>query len=203
MELLVVLGLIAFLTGIVGLVVRGPGHGVALKAGQATVATLCAAARARAVVMGCDARLVVSADPADAAGRLRFLQVVHEDPADPDRWQAEGAGCSLPSGIYLVPPTPAGVPGNPAWPETRCSTALSAPPEPMTINGAAAGLFYAVSFTARGTTRGGSLVLTYGRSDAGADGPALAFDQPDQVRGVRLRTSGALTLLDEPGAMDP
>jgi len=202
-EMLVVIGLIAFLAASLGLALRSPGQGMALQAGQATVATLCAAARARATVTGRDARLVISADPADADGRCRYLQIVQEDPVNPDRWLAEGAGFWLPPGIYVVPPRADAVPGNAAWPEARCSTALSTSAQALTINGGAAGLFYTVLFTARGTTRGGSLVLTVGRRDAGTTGPVLTFGHPDQVRGVLLRASGALTLLGEAGALAP
>ena len=202
-EVLVVVGIIMVAAATLGLVLRGPGEGVALQAGQATLAALCTAARARAAVTGAEARLVVSADPADAAGRLRYLQVVHADPAGSGRWLAEGGGWTLPAGIYVVPPTAAAVPGEPGWPEGRCSTALAPAAEAMTINGVAAGPFYSVSFTPRGTTRGGSVVLACGCVSEGAGGPRLVFGPADQVRGVRVRVSGALTLIDEAAALDP
>jgi len=203
MEVLVVVGLIMVSVGTLGLVLQRPGEGVALQAGQAMLATLCTAARGRAAVAGAEARLVVAADPGDVAGRLRYLQIVHADPAGTDRWLAEGSGFVLPPGVYLVPPDAAAVPGEPGWPESRCSTALSPTADALTINGVAAGSFYSVSFTSRGTTRGGSLVLASGRVAEGAGGPRLAFSDPEQVRGVRLRTSGAVTSLDEAGALEP
>ncbi len=202
-EMLVVVGIIMVVAGTLGLVLRAPGEGVALQAGQATLAALCTAARGRAAVTGAEARLVVSADPADAAGRLRYLQVVHADPAGSGHWLAEGGGWVLPAGIYVVPPTAAAVPGEPGWPEARCSTALAPAAETMTINGVAAGSFFSVAFTPRGTTRGGSVVLACGGVSEGAGGPRLAFGHPDRVRGVRLRVSGALTLIDEAAALDP
>ena len=162
-EVLVVMGFIAAVAGVLGLALFAPAGGVALQAGQRTLATLCTAARARAVVTGGDARLLVAAGVAGSADRLRYLEIVHADPAGPDRWLTEGAGFLLPSGIYVVPPTAGAVPGGAAWPEGRCSTALSPSAEMLTINGAEAGPFYSVSFTARGTTRGGSVVLTAGR----------------------------------------
>jgi prepilin-type N-terminal cleavage/methylation domain-containing protein len=202
-ELLVVIGLIAFLAGALGLALRSPGEAVALQAGQATLARLCSAARARAALTGQNARLVVAADPTDAGNRLRYLQIVHEDPVNTNRWMADGAGFWLPRGIYVVPPPADAVPGNPSWPASRRSTALPSPAQALTINGVAAGLFYSVQFTARGTTQGGGLVLTVGRMDAGQAGPVFAFDHPDNVRGVLLRSSGALTLLGDAGAFAP
>jgi hypothetical protein len=73
----------------------------------------------------------------------------------------------------------------------------------MTINGVAAGRFHYVQFTPRGITGGGYLVLTVGRVGAGPSGPAPAFDNPDNVRGVLLRSSGGLTLLGDAGAFAP
>ncbi len=202
-ELLVVIGLIALLAGSLGLALRRPGDGVALQAGQATLAAVCRAARTRAAATGEEVRLVVAVDPTDAASRLRYLQVVREDPVNPDHWLAEGAGFWLPPGVYVVPPRADAVPGDATWPETHCSTALTPTAQALSINGTAAGLFYSVPFTARGTTRGGNVVVTAGSVDAGADGPSLRFGQPDDVRGVRLRASGALTLLAGAGALDP
>ena len=200
-ELLVVVTLIAFLTGALGMALRHPGEAVALQAAQDTIAGLCRAARSRAVLTRQNARLVVAADPVDAGGYLRYLQVVHEDGAGSNRWQAEGAGIWLPRGVYLVPP--AAVPGQPAWPASRQSTALSSTAATLTIDGVAAGMFYYVQFTPRGTTRDGCLVLATRRAAAGASGPALIFDNPDNVRGVLLRSSGTLTLLEDAGAFAP
>jgi hypothetical protein len=109
----------------------------------------------------------------------------------------------LPRGVYLVPPSPAVVPGNPTWPASRRSTALSSAAQAMTINGVAAGLFYYVQFTSRGTTGGGNLVLTAGRTTSGPSGAALEFDNPENLRGVLLRSSGACTLLNDAGAFAP
>ena len=70
-------------------------------------------------------------------------------------------------------------------------------------DGPAAGSFYSVSFTPRGTTRGGSVVLACGCVSEGAGGPRLVFGPADRVRGVRVRVSGALTLIDDAAALDP
>ena len=174
-----------------------------MQAAQGTLASLCGAARARAALTGANVRLVVAADPADATCALRYWQIVQEDPATPGCWLAEGGGFWLPRGVYAVPPPAVPVPGNPAWPGTRRSTALSASAQAMTINHVSAGLFFYVQFTPRGTTGGGNLVLTAGRAASDPSGFPCLLDNPDGVRGVLLRSSGALTLLNDAGAFGP
>ena len=202
-ELLVVVALIAVLAGVLGLALRHPGEAVVLQAAQGTLASLCSATRGRAALTRQNARLVAAADPADPECHLRYLQVVHEEAAGSGQWRAEGSGVFLPRGVYLVPPSPAVVPGNPTWPASRRSTALSSAAQAMTINGVAAGLFYYVQFTSRGTTGGGNLVLTAGRTTSGPSGAALEFANPESLRGVLLRSSGACTLLNDAGAFAP
>jgi prepilin-type N-terminal cleavage/methylation domain-containing protein len=202
-ELLVVVALIGVVVGVVGLASRSPGGGVALQAAQATLASLCNAARGRAVLAGQNARLVVAADPSDADCYLRYLLIVGEEEGGSDNWRAEGGGVYLPRGVYVVPPAPVAVPGNPAWPASCRSTALSSTAQTMTINGVTAGTFYHTQFTSRGTAGGGYLLLTAGRVTIGSSGAMLEFDNPDNIRGVLLRPSGAFTLLNDAGAFAP
>jgi type II secretory pathway pseudopilin PulG len=202
LELLVVIGLIAALAGALGLKLRAPSGAVALQAGQGALAGLCGAARARAALGGVNARLVVSADPTDADGALRWWQVVEEDAAHAGRWLSAGDGFCLPRGVYTVPPPGSDVPGDAAWPAARRSTALAAA-QAMTINGAPARLFFYVAFTPRGTTGGGNLVLAAGRPGPGAAGFPCSLENSDDVRGVLLRSSGAVTLLNDAGAFVP
>jgi prepilin-type N-terminal cleavage/methylation domain-containing protein len=199
-ELLVVIALIAMLVGGMGVALRNPDESVALQAAQGALTSLLNATRGRAASRQQNARLVIAADPADAESYLRRLQVVWLDPADPAGWLAASDGINLPRGVYVVPASVLAVPGNPAWPEPRRSTALPSSPLVMTINGVAAPESYFVSFTPRGTTGGGCVVLTVGRLRAAPAGPVLTLDDPDNVRGVLIRTSGALTLLNDAGA---
>jgi len=46
-------------------------------------------------------------------------------------------------------------------------------------------------------------VLTMGRTTSSASGVALEFDNPDNLRGVLLRSSGVLTLLNDARAFAP
>jgi hypothetical protein len=43
-------------------------------------------------------------------------------------------------------------------------------------------------------------VLTVGRLRAGSPGPVLTLDDPGNLRGVLIPSSGALTLLNDAGA---
>jgi len=202
-ELLAVVALIAVLASVMGLALRHPGEAVVLQAAQGTLASLCNATRGRAALTRQNARLVIAADPADSECHLRYLQIVHEEANGSGQWRAEGGGVYLPRGVYVVPSTAAAVPGNPTWPASHRSTALSSAAQVMTINGVAAGSFYYVQFTSRGTTGGGNLVLTMGRTTSSASGVALEFDNPDNLRGVLLRSSGVLTLLNDARAFAP
>ena len=202
-EMLMVVTLIILLTAEIGLALRQPGESVALQSAQATVCSLLNVARGRAAIAQQNVRLVIAADPADSDNHLRCLQVAEQDSIDPANWLADGDSIRLPAGVYVVPSAPAGVPGNPAWPGSRCSTALPSSPRLMMINGAASANFYYVQFTPRGTTSGGFLLLTAGRITAGASAPLLKLDNADNLRGVLLRSSGALTLLDDASAFSP
>lgn len=200
LELLVVIALIGVLVGGMGVALRDPGESLALQAAQGALVSLLNATRARAANTQQNARLVIAADPADAGSYLRRLQVVWQDPANPGGWLADSGAISLPPGVYVVPSSALAVPGNPAWPAARRSTALPASPVDLTINGVAVTGLYYVSFTARGTTGGGCVVLTVGHLRAGPSGPTLLLDDPDNVRAVLIRASGALTLLNDAGA---
>jgi prepilin-type N-terminal cleavage/methylation domain-containing protein len=199
-ELLVVVALIATLVAGIGVALRHPGESMALQAAQGTLASLLNATRGRAACTQQNARLLIAADPSDGEKYLRRLQVVWQDPTNPAGWLADSDGIGLPRGVYVVPSSVLAVPGNPSWPASRRSTALPASALVMTINGVAVPEAYYVSFTPRGTTGGGCVVLTVGRLRAGSAGPVLALDDPDDVRGVLIRSSGALTLLNDAGA---
>ena len=202
-EMLVVIALVAALAAEIGIALRRPEESVALQSAQTTLCSLLNVARGRAAVAQQNVRLVIAADPAASERHLRFIQVVEQDAGDPANWLADGEGVFLPAGVYVVPPVPAAVPGNPAWPGSRCSTALPSSPRLLTIDGAAASTCYYVQFTPRGTTGGGFLLLTVGHFIAGASAPGLTLDNADNLRGLLLRSSGAFTLLSDARALAP
>ena len=202
-ELLIVIALMAMLAGGIGLAFRQPGGSVSLQSAQAALCGLLGAARGRAALSQQDARCAVAADPADPATYLRFVRVVGQDPANPANWLGEEDGIWLPSGVYVVPPALTAVPGNPAWPASRRSTALQSTAQVMTINGIAGIPCFCVQFTPRGTTGGGYLLVTAGHFTSGSGAPALTLGDPDNLRGVLLRSTGALTLVNDAGAFAP
>ena len=203
LELLVVVALIASLAGGIGLALRQPDESASLQSAQAVLSSLLDAARGRAALSQQNARCAIAADPADSATYLRFVRVVEQDSTDPANWVAEEDGVWLPAGVYVVPPAPVVVPGNPTWPGSRRSTALPSSAQSMTINGVAGISCYCVQFTPRGTTGGGYVLLTVGHFTAGSPVPALALNDSDNLRGVLLRSSGALTLINDAGAFTP
>jgi hypothetical protein len=73
----------------------------------------------------------------------------------------------------------------------------------MAINGASGAPCYYVQFTPRGTTGGGYLLLTVAHFSTGSSAPVTALDDPDNLRGVLLRSSGALTVLNDASAFSP
>jgi prepilin-type N-terminal cleavage/methylation domain-containing protein len=200
-ELLVVVALIVSLAGGIGLALRKPSECTSLQSAQAALSALLGAARGRAALSQQNACCMIAADPSDAAACLHFVRVVEQDPANSSNWLAKDDGVWLADGVYVVPPAPAGVPGNPAWPASRRSTALPSSAQSVSINGAAAGLYYPVQFTPRGTTGGGYLLLTVGHFTTGSSGPVLTMDDSDNVRGVLIRSLGALTLVNDAGAL--
>ncbi len=200
-ELLVVVALIASLAGGIGLALRKPSESASLQSAQATLSALLGAARGRAALSQQNACCLVAADPSDSAACLHYVRVVEQDPANSSNWLARDDGVWLADGVYVVPPAPAGVPGNPAWPASRRSTALPSSAQSVSINGAAGVLYYPVQFTPRGTTGGGYLLLTVGHFTTGSSGPALTMDDSDNVRGVLIRSLGALTLVNDAGAL--
>lgn len=101
-ELLVVIGLMAALAGGLGLAMRSGNPAMSLKAGQATVAALLAAARAQGALLGVRVMLIVDAD-AGSEEFLRRLWLAAEDAADSDHWQVLDDGELLPAGVFVVP----------------------------------------------------------------------------------------------------
>lgn len=103
-EMLVVVGLIALLAAALGLALRGGEAGGGLVAAERTVASLFQSARAQAVLMGTEARVIIANDPGDPDRYLRTLAIVFEDPETPGLWRSSGDSVTLPAGLYVIPP---------------------------------------------------------------------------------------------------
>jgi prepilin-type N-terminal cleavage/methylation domain-containing protein len=110
-ELIVVIGLIAFMVGAISLALGDTG-GSSLASAQNSVAALVGAARAQAAVNQTEARVVIyAARPpgGDAEKYLRLLQVFVATPAGSKTWQAVGAPVYLPRGVFVVPTATTGL----------------------------------------------------------------------------------------------
>lgn len=188
-ELLVVIGLIAVLSGGVGLALQD-GSENALSSAQLTLAGLTGAARAQAALHQTEARLLIYGEPppsGDPDKFLRVLQVVRADPAGSNKWHAVGGSVTLPRGVFVVPGASA-----------SASSLGSANFNPV-LEESSFGAAYWLEFTAEGsfTSSGGAatastLVLTVGRMEAGD----VKFAQPERSRAIRVGRSGVLSFLN-------
>lgn len=219
-ELLVVIGLILIFMGGVGLAVAGRGgEGTALSNAQSLVAGLVGAARAQAALHQTRARLVVYAQMppaanADAAKYLRCLIVLREEPFDSGRYVAVGDPVTLPSPICVVPPAP--VPTNHVRPGvTWNNNPTTGPVSTLTVQAgfsyrgqatATTTQFFGVqgqsgrilflSFEPDGTVASNMTKIALTTAVLGGNALPL-FNNANTVRGLFIRKSGAVSLVDE------
>ncbi len=223
-ELLVVIALIVALLAGVGLALKGRGSdGAALTNAQATLAGLVGTARAQAALHQTTTRLLVYASQppaADAAKFLRYLQVVREDPFGSGSYVATGPAVTLPAPVCVVPPT---VPANlrvsgVIWTGTLALGPVSALLGPITANvigqstvlngiqrgvpqlfgGTGGGQAYYMQFSPDGTATGSGTNLKLALSTAVLAANALPqFNNPNAVRGLLLRRSGAVSFVGD------
>lgn len=211
LELLVVVGLIALLVGGIGIALRDSG-GTSLAIAQTSLSSMVGAARAQAAVHQTRTRLYIygSVPPAGEPDRfLRTLQVFREEPADSGNYQPGGAAVYLPRGIYVVPPSMAGLlaPGI-TWPANPAPLSTFATPQPRPIQPAptpgatfanASGYF--IEFAPDGSfVPEPAPYLKLVVATAMLDGHAPRFNNPGAVRGILVRPSGAVTFVSDASA---
>jgi prepilin-type N-terminal cleavage/methylation domain-containing protein len=221
LELLVVIGLIAILSAFAFHGLVGGGRETAMRSSQALLANLVLTARTKAAATGCKTRLLVNVDPAapDRYLRLVVLQIGRQAGPNPVNWDT-CQRLSLPSGVYVVPASLAGlvaVPGD--WKRVSDPTAdlasdlFTAQPLSQSLEGDVAPQWWTgVAFTPVGTLSTlvsgpppkGSLVLALGRWRAAGDyssgGPPVELENPQAVRGLLLSAYGVPTLLRDRNA---
>jgi type II secretory pathway pseudopilin PulG len=208
LELLVVVGLIALLAAGFGIALGDTG-GNALASAQSTLATLAGSARAQAAVHQTEAVLAIYGTrppTGDPDKYLRLLQVFRNSTPGAARptWVATGSPAMLPRGVYVVPPSTAGLlasgvtwPSNPPLVSTlRGPIALTQPAGTPFGTGATA---FVVEFAADGTiAQIGALpharlvVATAARANN-----LPQFNNNGAVRGLILRPTGALTFVNQ------
>jgi type II secretory pathway pseudopilin PulG len=226
LELLVVVGVIILLVGAGAMALSGRGgEGAALANAQSILSGLVSSTRAQAAVHQTRARLVINAQQppgtnADSAKYLRALVVVREDPVDSGRFVAAGDYVTLPMPICVVPPAP--VPTNhlrlPTG-QTWNNNVATGPTSTLTVqasfnyrgqatatanqffgvNGQSGRIYY-LEFSPDGTVT--SPVTPSGTKIAIATAilqsalPPL-FNNASGVRGLLIRKSGAISLVDD------
>lgn len=205
-ELMVVIGIMVVLIGGVGFALRDTA-GASLASAQNTLATLVGQARAQAAVNQTEARLLIHAvrPPAgDADKYLRLLQVVIAVPAGSTTWQAVGSPVYLPRGVYIVPTSTAGLLAqgitwlsNPVPVSSPLGSAGN-PNQPVGTAFNGVGTVFFVEFKADGALNPAATPYIKLAVTTGALGTNSlpAFNNPNAVRGVLVRPSGAVTFVN-------
>lgn len=205
-ELIVVIGLIAFMVGAISLSLGDTG-GNSLANAQNAIAGLVGTARAQAAVNQTEARVVIYAarPPAgDTEKYLRLLQVFVANPAGSKTWSAVGAPVYLPRGVYVVPTSTTGLLATGVlWPANPqpVSKPLGTDVAPTQIAGApfaGASTVYYVEFQSDGSLK--PAVPPYTQiavSTATVANNLPAFNNPGSVRGVLIRPTGAVTYVND------
>lgn len=208
-ELLVVIGLIALLVGGLG-VSLSHRTGGRLAAAQHTIQSLCGAARAQAAMYQTEARIVAYAEPPPTGDRekyLRLLLVYRAEPAGSETWIATGAPLYLPRGIYVLPENLDGlIAADAAWPSNpglhSTWRVVDAPREEGGAAFAGATRALALEFNPDGSPRVEDEVeMRILVGTAREEGAGLKFDHATAIRGVSIRRSGALGVIDDPSEL--
>jgi prepilin-type N-terminal cleavage/methylation domain-containing protein len=194
-ELLVVIGLVALLSGALAFGLSRAHEPLARRAAVSLAASLVSATRAQAALVHEEVLLLVDTgdDPDTNPGFLRtFRMAVRQDAG----WRFVGERVRLPPGTYLVPPRELAVPGvtfSTDWP-ARLHTYLLTPPEPS----APAGYQRIFGMRPSGdlSSGAGAFVIAAARRDPGQ----LIFAAPETVRGFLLSAYGIVTAVDDPVA---
>lgn len=211
LELLLVLGLVASLSAALLVGVRG-NPAVALQAGQSLVVNLVTAARARAVAGGNPTRLLLHREAASVHAPTRYLRYLVLQEFDPvARDWATVSAVFLPTGVYLFPAqslSPAFFREPNAWTLEDSapwrSHAFAEAPLTLAVNSLVPETWDALAFDADGVPafdrneeERHSLILGLARILPPGSAAPLAFDQPENVRGLTLGNYGVPILVNE------
>jgi hypothetical protein len=199
------------MAGGIGMALRDTG-GNGLATAQTTLATMIGSARAQAAVNQTEAIVAIHAlrpPGGDKDQFLRVLQVFRNDTpgAATPKWVPVGNPVTLPVGVFLVPPSTAGflAPGV-VWPANP--PLLSNISGPTGLRQTAGTPFagsvtaYTLQFNADGTVQEleqrnlGFVRFVVATAIPTATGPQ--FNNANAVRGLLVRRTGAVTLVNEP-----
>lgn len=207
-EMMIVIGLIIILIGGFGFALRDTA-GSALTRAQNTLGALVGQARAQAALNQTEARLVIYATRppgGDNSKYLRLLQVfVATTQGSTNSWVPVGSPTYLPSGVYLVPTATNGLlASGVSWLTNPppISTPLGTAGNPNQPNGTAffgASTVFYIEFKADGSFVPAANPFTKLVVTTGALGTnnLPAFNNPNAVRGIRIRSNGAISYVNE------
>jgi prepilin-type N-terminal cleavage/methylation domain-containing protein len=208
-ELLVVIGLIAVLSGVLGLALGRGNSGAALQSAQSTASALVAGARAQAATSFSDAGLFVNVTPASDG----FLSEFYIATWNGTEWIARGDPSRLPSSIYLVPENSA-FPGNVSfdgdtpWSNERRSAAFVAGARQLKATNGTTDIGpdsyrLVARFNPRGSTNTTDTLrrLVFAAAQR-SDATTLRFDNADALRGMTISNYGIPTLIHEAAAFN-
>lgn len=217
LELLVVVGIIALMSGILGFGLGGD-RSAAVHGGQVLVEDLVTAARLKAAATGRKVRVLVNVDPAAPDRYLRrwVLQLARQPGASPADWDTLH-GFTLPRGVYVVPESLEGLVGDTApWQRPSdpgaqlTSDLLEGQAISLALEGESAlQLWAGAAFTPNGTLAAvagglppkGLIVIACGRErlpgSFSAGTPPVELFDPERIRGVVLGAYGVPAPLDD------
>ena len=168
----------------------------ALREAETSVAALLRTTRSVAVLNAAPARLLVCLEPAEADSYLALLAVVVRNDAGTS-WTLAARPVCLPEPVRVVPA--ADVPAAPgtAWPAAAVSAFSGT--EAVALEGLPVGRYAYVEFSATGTTGAAKKLLLLAMRDRSRS--EVVFVTPERSSAFLLRTSGAHTLLRDPGSL--
>ena len=204
-ELLVVIGIIAVMAGVIGLALGQGDRGTSLRTAQGTLSSLLSGARAQAALNQTRAAIFVNAEPT-SDGFMHEFRIAVETSAN--NWQVRGDPLVLPRGLFLVPAkgvflSPSQVQFNGGWDSGSWSIYPSTntyDDTPLRLKDSAnndissENYHELVSFTVRGTTQSGQIVVAI--AELQADG-SIVYNDPALVRGMVVSTYGVASFVNE------
>ena len=206
LELLMVIGIIAFMAGGIGLALSDSSSS-GLASAQNSLATLVGQARAQAAVNQTEARLMIYAvrpPGGDAEKYLRLLQVFIASPQGSQTWVPVGNPTYLPRGVFVVPTATTGLlAANVAWPVSPAPVSKTLgngtnPNQPAGTAFNGAGTVFFVEFKSDGTINPASTPYTQLAVASGTLTNSIPqFTNAASVRGILIRPTGAVSFVNE------
>ncbi len=202
LELLVVISLIAVLSLMLSTQIGGSRQSTALKAAQATVFNLLAAARTKAIATGQSSRVLIQIDHVNYGQPIRYLRYLAVQTQNSSGWSVF-AEAYLPEGIYIVPGNFNALPKG-IFSETSTGAWVKSDGTPLrstalrsnqviyeAINSFLVEQWVTIIISATaGTVQSGDLIIASGQRRnlpiyAAAESPVVLIE-PEKVRGLSL-----------------